>query len=147
MNNVTILRRILYVGAGLVIAVILILAFIVIPAVIEDTSPQAAPKTAVPGILFVIIIHLLIVAAFVRTILVNRRGGNIEKGLLIGIGVVLILFGLMILDGASGYSDHTDPIMNRVSVSMYVCTGFNLIASVLVLFAALFSRRLQQLSK
>ncbi len=147
MSNLIIFRRILYVGTGLVIAVILILAFVVIPAVIKDTSPQASPEVAVPGILFVIVIHLLIVAAFVRAVLVNRRGGHIKKGLLIGIGVVLILFGLMILDGASGYSDHTDPIMHRVSVSMYVCTGFNFIASVLVLSAALFSRRLQQLSK
>jgi len=147
MSNVTILRRIMYVGAGLVIVVILILAFIVIPSVIKDTSPQAAPKTAVPGIIFVIIIHLLIVAAFVRTIYVNRRGGHIEKGLLIGIGVVLILFSLMILDGASAYLDHPDPIMHRVSVSMYVCTGLNLIASMLVLLTALFSRRLQAPSK
>lgn len=143
MSNVTILRRILYVGTGLVIAVILILAFIVIPSVINDTSPHTSPKTAVPGIIFVIIIHLLIVTWFARTILVNKRGGLIGKGPLIGTGVVLILFGLLILDGASGYSDHTDPIMNRVSVSMYVCTGFNFFASVLVLLSAFFIRRIQ----
>ncbi|MFO7671999.1 MAG: hypothetical protein R6W31_20240 [Bacteroidales bacterium] len=138
------MRRILYVGAGLVIAVILILAFIVIPSVIKDTSPQAVPKTAVLGIVFVIIIHLLIVAALIRTILRNKQGGRIKKGLLIGSGIVLVLMSLMILDGASGYSDHTDPIMNRVSVSMYVCTGFNFIASVLVLLSAFFIRRIHQ---
>lgn len=143
MSKEHVMRRILYVGAGLVVVVILILAFIAIPSVIKDTSPQAAPKAAVPGMIFVIIIHLLIVAVFVRTILINRRGGHIEKGQLIGIGVVLILFSLMIFDGASGYLDHPDPIMHRVSVSMFVCTGFNLIASVLVLLAAFYSRRLQ----
>ncbi len=143
MSNESILRRILYVGAGLVTVVILILAFIVIPSVVKDTSPQAAPKTAAQGIIFVIIIHLLIVAALVRTILVNQRGGRIKKGLLIGSGVVLVLLSLLLLDGASAYSDHTDPIMNRVSVSMYVCTGFNLFASVLVLLTAFYSRRLQ----
>lgn len=147
MSNVTFLRRILYIGAGLVILVILILAFIVIPSVINDTSPQAAPEAAVPGIIFVIIIHLLIVAAFVRIILVNRRGGHIEKGLLIGIGVVLILFSLMILDGATAYLGHPDPVMHRASLSMFVCTGFNFITSVLVLLTAFFIKRLEQPSR
>ena len=147
MSNETILRRILYVGAGLVIVVTLILAFMVIPSVIIDTSPQAAPEIAVPGILFVIIIHLLIVAALVRTILVNQRGGRIKKGLLIGLGVVLLLLSLMVLDGASAYLDHTDPIMHRVAISMFICTGCNFIASVLALLTALYSRRLQPPSK
>ena len=147
MSNETILRRILYVGAGLVIVVTLILAFMVIPSVIIDTSPQAAPEIAVPGILFVIFIHLLIVAALVRTILVNQRGGRIKKGLLIGLGVVLLLLSLMVLDGASAYLDHTDPIMHRVAISMFICTGCNFIASVLALLTALYSRRLQPPSK
>jgi hypothetical protein len=147
MSNETVLRRILYVGAGLVIIVILILSFLVIPSVIKDTSPQASPGVAVPGILFVIFIHLLIVAGLVRTILVIKRAGRTGKGPLIGIGVVLILFGFFILDGATAYLDHPDPIMHRVSVSMFVCTGFNFIASILAILTALFSRRLQETSK
>ena len=147
MSNKNIFRRILYVGAGLVIVVTLILAFIVIPRVIKDTSPQATPEMAVPGILFVIFIHLLIVAALVRTIIVNQRSGRIEKGLLIGLGVVLLLLSLMVLDGASAYIDHTDPIMRRVSISMFICTGCNFIASVLAFLTAWYSRRLQPPSK
>ena len=143
MSNETILRRILYVGAGLVIVVTLILAFMVIPSVIIDTSPQAAPEIAVPGILFVIFIHLLIVAALVRTILVNQRGGRIKKGLLIGLGIVLLLLSLMVLDGASAYLDHTDPIMHRVAISMFICTGCDFIASMLAFITAFYSRRLQ----
>jgi hypothetical protein len=134
-------------GTGLVIVVTLILAFMVIPSVIIDTSPQAAPEIAVPGILFVIIIHLLIVASLVRTILVNQRGGRIEKGLLIALGVVLLLLSLMVLDGASAYSDHTDPIMHRVAISMFICTGCNFVASMLAFLTAWYSRRLQPPSK
>jgi len=147
MVNETVLHRILYVGTGLVIVVTLILAFIVIPSVRMDTSPQAAPKIAVPGILFVIIIHLVIVAALVRTILVNQRGGRIDKGLLIGLVVLLLFLSLIVLDGASAYLDHTDPIMHRVAVSMFICTGCNFIASVLAFLAAWYSRRLQSPSK
>jgi hypothetical protein len=143
MNNNTILRRILYAGTGFVIIVTLILGFIVIPSVIIDTSPQADPERAVPGILFVIIIHLIIVVALVRTILVNKRGGRIEKGLLIGLGVLLLLLSLMVLDGASAYSDHTDPIMKKVAISMFICTGCNFIASVLTLLTAWYSKRSQ----
>lgn len=143
MINETVLRRILYVGTGLVIVVTLILAFMVIPSVRMDSSPQATPERAVHGIWVVIIIHLLIVAALVWTILVNQRGGRIKKGLLVALGVVLLLLSLMVLDGASAYLDHPDPIMHRVSISMFICIGCNVIASVLAFFTAWNSRRLQ----
>ena len=143
MNNNAILRRTLYAGTGFVIIVTLILVFIVIPSVIKDTSPQAEPEKAVPGILFVIIIHLVIVAAMARTILVNERGGRIDKGLLIGLGVLLLFFSLMVLDGASAYSGHTDPIMKRVTISMYIGASCNAVASVLTFLIAWYSKRIQ----
>ena len=144
MANETVLHRILYVGTGLVIVVILILAFIVIPSVRADTSPQASPEDAVPGIFVVIIIHMLIVAALVWTIL--QRGGRIKVGPLVALGVVLLLLSLMVLDGASAYLSHPDPIMHKVPISMFICTGCNFIASVLAFLAAWYSRRLQSLS-
>ena len=143
MINETVLRRILYVGTGLVFVVTLILAFMVIPSVRMDSSPQATPERAVHGICVVIIIHLLIVAAIVWTILVNKRGGRIKKGLLVALGVVLLLLSLMVLDGATAYLGHPDPIMHRVSISMFICIGCNVIASVLAFFTAWNSRRLQ----
>ena len=147
MINETVLRRILYVGTGLIIAVALILAFIVIPSVRMDTSPQATPEKAVPAIWVVVIIHLLIVAALIWTILVIQRVGRINKGLLIASGVVLILLGLIISDGASAYLGHPGPGMHRVGISMFICVGCNFITSVLAFFTAWYSRRLQPLSK
>jgi hypothetical protein len=147
MINETILRRILYLGTGLIIVVVLILAFMVIPSVRMDTSPQATPERAVPAIWIVVIIHLLIVAALIWTILVIQRGGRINKGLLVTVGVVLILLSLMVLDGASAYSGHPDPGMHRVAVSMFVCVGCNFLTSVLAFFTAWNSRRLQPPSK
>jgi len=142
MKNAAILRRILYADIGLVIIVILILAFIVIPSVKIDTSTQADPGRAVPGILFVILIHMVIVAALIRTIIVNQRGGSIEKGLLIGLGVLLLLLSLMVSDGASAYSDHTDPVMKRASILMFICTGCNMLAGILSFLAAWHSKQL-----
>ncbi len=147
MKNDTVLQRILYAGIGLVIIVILILTFLVIPAVLKDRSPQADTGRAVPGIMFIILIHLGIVAALLRTIIINNRGGSIEKGLLIGLGIVLLLLGLMVLDGASAYSDHTDPIMKRASILMFSCTGCNLVAGILCFLVAWHSKRLIKTNK
>ena len=145
MVSETVLHRILYVGSGLVIVVTLILAFMVIPSVRMDTSPQATPGDAVIGILVVIIIHLLIVAALVWTIL--QRGGRIKKVPLVGLGVLLLLLSLIVSDGASAYLSHPDPIMHKVPILMFICTGCHFIASVLAFLAAWYSRRLQPLSK
>lgn len=147
MINETVLRRILYVGTGLVFVVTLILTFMVIPSVRMDSSPQATPERAVPAIWVSIIIHLLIVAALIWIILVNQRGGRIKKGLLVTLGVVLLLLSLMVLDGASAYLDHPDPIMHGVAISMFICIGCNVIASVLAFFTAWNSRRIQPPSK
>jgi hypothetical protein len=143
MKNATILRRILYACTGLVIIVTMILAFLVIPSVIADTSPKADPGRAVPGILIVSIIHVVIAGALVRTIIVYNRGGRIDKGLLIGVGVLLLLLSLMVLDGASAYSNHADPLMRIAAFSMFICTGCNFIASVLTFIAAWYSGRLK----
>lgn len=147
MINETVLRRILYVGTGLIIVVALILAFMVIPSIRMDTSPQATPERAVHGIWVVIIIHLLIVALLIWTILVNQRGGRISKGLLVTAGVVLILLGLMVLDGASAYLGHPGPGMHRVAISMFVCVGCDFMSGVLAFFSAWNSRLLQPPSK
>jgi len=141
MMRSAVLHRFLYFGVGLVIIVALILAFLVIPSVLKDTSSQADPKTAVPGISFVIMLHLVIAASLLRSILLNKRRVRIEKGLLIGLGVLLLLLSLMVLDGASAYKSHIDPVMHRVPFSMFICGCFNFIAAVITFLVAGFSKQ------
>ena len=143
MKDQTALLRMLYVGTGLIIVVALVLAFLVIPSVIRDTSSQADQKTAVPGILFVIILHLIIAGALIRALTVKKRGGRIDKGLLIGMGVLLLLLNLMVLDGASAYRSDTDHVMHMASVSLFICAGFNFTAVLLIFLAAWFSRQVR----
>jgi len=143
MNTETLLRRILYVGTGLVIVVALILAFMVIPSVRMDISPQANLDRAVHRIWAGIIFHLIIVTILIWTILVNHRGGRINKGLLVVAGVALIFMDLIISDRAIAYLDHPCTGMHSVVSWMFICVGFNFIVSMLAFFTSWYSERLQ----
>jgi hypothetical protein len=144
MFNETVWYRILYFGTLLIIAVSLILAFLVIPPVRMDTSPKATPEDAVPALWAIIIVHLLIVAALVWTIRVKKRGGLINKELLVASGIIPVLLSLVIMDGAFSYLGQAG--MHRVGISMFICVGFDFIAGVLALMTRYFGLR-QPLSK
>jgi len=136
------LRRILYVDIGLVIVVAIILSFIVIPSVLTHESIQAEPENFIPGILFVFILKLSVVAGLARTINGWQKSGHPDKSLLIGMGVLLLILSLLALDGATAYSDHKDPVTRKVTIALFICTGCNFIASCLVLITVLLPRRL-----
>ena len=78
------------------------------------------------------------------TIKVNKRRGEIKKELLVIAGSVLILLGLLILDGAFAYIDN--PNMFVAGISMFICVGCDFIAGLLILIARYF-RRGRPLSK
>ena len=86
---------------GLIFVVAVILAVVVIP-------PSILPQTAVTPTWVIAIIHLLIVVALIWTIRVNKRGGRINKELLVAAGVIPIVLSLLILDGAFAYIDDPD---------------------------------------
>ena len=133
-----VLRRMLYVGTGLIFVVALMLASIVIPSARVDTTPGATPDSAIPAMWVLVIIHLLFVAALMKVIFDNQRKGiRIPKGLLVGAGVVLLLLGLVLSDGASAYLKH-GPGMHTASISMFVCIGCDFLAAVTAFLAAFF---------
>jgi hypothetical protein len=138
MVSESVWRRILYFGTGLVLAVSIILACIVIPSVKMDTSIYAAPERAVPAIWVVVIIHLLIVAALIWTIIVNKRGLQINKELLVASGVAPIILSLVMMDAAFAYIDNPDT--HIAAILIFICIGFDIIAAVLS-FTARYSYR------
>lgn len=133
MVNDNAFRRILYIVAGLVSLVVIILAIIVIPSVMMDRSPHATPERAVPAITVVIIIHLLIVASLIWTIIVKKRGGQINKELLVAAGVIPIILSLVILDGAFAYIGNPDT--HVAGISMFICVICDFIGGVLILIS------------
>lgn len=142
MANIALFRRVIYVDIGLVIVVAIILSFVVFPSVLTNESLHSEPENVIPGILLVFILKLSVVAGLARAINGWQKSGHLDKGLLIGLGVLLLILSLLALDGATAYSDHKDPDARIVKIALFICTGCNFIASCLVLLTVLFSKRL-----
>ena len=124
-------HRMLYVGIGLITAVAVILAILVIP-------PSTLPHSYINSIWVKVIIHLLIIIALIWTIKVKKRGGQINKELLVAAGVIPIVLSLLILDGAFAYIDKPD--LHTVAISMFICVGCDFVAGLLALIARYFPR-------
>jgi hypothetical protein len=146
MKSETIRKRIPYIGAGLVILTVLILAFVVIPAFFVNKEPGLQREAATKMIIITIIIHLLILYAFREMIIVNKRGGRLKKIVFIITGIGLFLLGLFLSDGAfAGLKWFKSPwnemsghaYMQFVDISWLFCISNDVIAGILV-FIALF---------
>jgi hypothetical protein len=146
MKSETIRNRITYIGAGLVILTTLILAFIVIPGVIVDKTPGLEHEAAIKMIIVTIVLHLLIIYAFREMIIINKRGGRLNKTVFIITGIGLFLLGLFLTDGAfaglkwfkspwNEMSGHT--YLQFVDISWLICVAIDFIAGILA-FIALF---------
>ncbi len=135
MKSETIRTRIQYIGAGLVIATTLSLAFIIIPGHFVDKTPGLRLGPAIKGLIVIIILHLLICYAFRKMIVVNKRGGHLNVAVFITTGIGLLILGLFLSLGAFAVSGHAN--MQFVAISWFVGVASDIIAGILV-FIALF---------
>ena len=139
------LRRILYIGAGLIILVAALLILLVIPCIILDKSLTSTPVNAVIGTFLNVILHLLPLYVFREAIIVNKRNGLLKNKniLFIASGIGLLLLGLMLMDGAIAYMEDGAIVfmghdnMHLASISMFICAGCDFFAAVIA-FTALF---------
>jgi hypothetical protein len=130
-------HRMLYVGIGLIAAVAVILAILALP-------PSTLPQTYITPFWIIVIVHLLIIIALIWTIKVNKRGDD-RKELQILAGVALIIMSFILLDWASGFHDRPEQPL-RVSFSMFICVGCDIVVGLLILILRYF-RRTRPLSK
>jgi len=86
MISKTFWNRILYMTAGLVIMVVIIIIFYIIPQV--KSAPNATPERAVPAFWGIVLFQLLIVAALIYSIMFSHKEGHFENGFLVTAGVV-----------------------------------------------------------
>jgi hypothetical protein len=85
---------------------------------------------------FLLSIVLCPKSSILLTIKRIRKAKMINKELLVALAIFLILLGLAVLDGATAYLDHQSILL--VSISMFICTGLNIIAGIGILMARYF---------
>ncbi len=145
MIKEAVLNRILYVGTWLVIGVVFILVMIVIPLLQPDKPFWATPDKTVSVFWAIVLIHMLLAVGLIYSSIVRQRGGRISKDLIVAVGIVLIIFGLTMSDGAFAYLGESGAGRRMVAISMFICVGFDFIAGVLIFIIARYSQRLKHL--
>jgi len=130
MENVQRNERILVISVGLVVLSVLLM-FPVIQGILKDTTPGANPTSATIGISLAIAIRLVFIAAYIKVIRANRRNSKNRKGEYIGLGILLIIFGLVYMDGAFAFLSHDN--MLYVSVLMFASIGCEFVAALMMI--------------
>ena len=109
-----------------------ILALIaVIPKLLQEISPDGIPKAAPIATSVAMGIRLLIVIAILFGIRVCKRKGRINREINLVTSVVLILLGLLLMDGAFAYADS----QLFVSIGMFVCVFCDFAAALVSIIA------------
>jgi len=125
-------ERILIIATGMLLLSILLM-LIIIPGVFTRSLPNENNLGAVIGISLLIIIRLLIIIWYISIIKKNRRDGEKRKTAYIVIGILLIIFGLISLDGAFAFLD--DKNLPYVSYLLFTSVFCDLIATILTFIA------------
>jgi hypothetical protein len=127
-------ERIIFIATGLLLLSILLLIAI-IPGIFNDTYHNANAKGAVFGVSLAIVFRFIIIGGYIKIIKDTRRSGKKSKGAYIAIGILLIVFGLISMDGAFAFLYHKD--IPHVSILMFTSVIFDFMASILT-FLVLF---------
>ena len=128
-------ERLLVIAAGILLLSIILMT-IIIPGVYSKTLPNEKNIGAIIGISLVIIFRILIIIWFISIIRKIRRDGEKRKTAYIVIGILLIIFGLISLDGAYSFLDNENLLY--VSNLMFTSVFCDLIATILTFIAFFF---------
>lgn len=123
MDTSEIQRRVFRIVAILeLVAVLSLIA--VIPRLYQEVTPDGIPMIAVYATLAAMGIRLLILIGILFGIRVTKRRGRVNREINIVVAVVLILLGLVLMDGAFSYAED----LIYVSIGMFVCVFCDLAA-------------------
>jgi hypothetical protein len=135
MIKENILRRILYIGAGLVILATVLFPIASILYFILDKTGHATPEKSIIPMLVGLILRLLILFAFREAIIVNKRNERLENVFFVLSGIGLIVFGLLELKMAIEFLGFHNYYVS--TIALLFCVGSDFIAAVIA-FTALF---------
>jgi len=128
-------RQIFSIDAVLMLLGVIALA-IVIPKLLQESSTDSIPKAAVIATAAAAGIRLVILLLFLLGIRLSNQKRHINREINLAAGIVLLLLGLVLMDGAFAYTDS----LVFVSIGMFVCV-FCDFAIVGISVAALFILR------
>jgi hypothetical protein len=134
MKKEAFLRRILNIGAVLVILTIILVPLIIIPFVFTDKTGTATPGPATIATIVIVILHLLILYGFREALIVNKRNGHLNIAVFIVCGIALILFGLIISDAAVEFVGSRNYLLGIV---LFFCIGCDFVAAIIA-FTSIF---------
>jgi hypothetical protein len=129
------IEKFLIIARGMLLLSILLM-MVVIPGVYTRSLPDDNNTGAVIGISLAIIVRLLLVFWYTSIIKSMKHEGKMRKRACIVSGILLIIFGLIYLDGAFAFLDNKNILY--VSYLMFTSVFFDLIASILTFIVALF---------
>jgi hypothetical protein len=127
MNKIEVQRKLLKSVIGLVFLTIILLIIIISLAVKYIALPASI------ALFVMILFHLLIFYRFWTSIKVNKRGQPVEKGYYIILGILLLICGIVILDGAFASLDKN----LVVSVLMFITVFCDVVAAIVTFGAML----------
>jgi amino acid transporter len=122
-------QKISYYAAG-VISISVLLMIAAIPFLYSDTFPYEDPSSPLTGILLAIAIHLIILLIYIKTLRENRKAVTRDGGY-VAVGILLIIFGLIYMDGAIAFSSRKSTML--LSIVMFTSTFCDLVASVMMI--------------
>ena len=123
-------ERILFVAAAILLFSIVLL-IIVIPGFLNDAHSNAFSESAIIALYLAIVFHIMIFLGYIISIRENRRSSDNRKGGYIGLGILLILFGLFVMDGAMAILPYKN--IRYITVLMSTSTFLDFVASILTI--------------
>jgi len=130
MKNLQKNERILIIAAGFLLLSI-ILMIVVIPGIVNDTYSKASPRGAVIGISLAILVRLIIFLGYIKIIRDTRRSSKKRKPGYLVLGILLIFFGTIYIDGAFAFLHHENILY--VSFLMFTSVLCDYVASILTI--------------
>lgn len=131
-----IFRRMIFVYAGVLAAIALILTLTVIPPVKIEAALGATPEKAVVAFWINIGLNLLSAVVLVFIAIMSKGRHWISTSLLIIFGIIVLLLGLALADAASAYRTHGRS-MQIASLFLFISAVADFLSGVSVVFTAI----------
>jgi hypothetical protein len=143
MKATSAVEKISFYAAGVIIISVLLM-IVAIPLLYRDTFPQENPSGPLTGISLAIGIHLLILGIYIKTLRENRHAVTRDGGY-VAVGILLIIFGLIYMDGAVAFFPDENTIF--LSLVMFASTFCDFLASIIVITVFFLKPKKKKLNK